>query len=394
MSDGKAEWLVARSRKVEAKGKGTLQTYWLRHSSRRHLSLKKRDSIAPSENAVAGSSRSQSSTVCSVLGCGASSFAEACSVDVTSSADRVGHHDVRDVLDPESWSRLICWNVEMLASSLEKLASIRQTQSVTRQGRAKPLPETSDKPECDPIFELTDTLELPGFIEGVERQDVKPFVLDSEVRNQLHHYVNRIALMYRDQPFHNLYHASHVVMSASKLMNRIVVLDDVHGIQADVQNAAEGKHIDSFEDSTFGISSDPLVQFAIIFSALIRDVDHSGLTNAQLVNESADVALTYKGRSVAEQNSITVAWTMLVEPQYESLRQVIFPTNFEKKRFRQLVVTMVMATDLINSELQLLRKSRWEKAFHSRPSSINEEEDKNRKATIVVEQIIQASDVL
>ena len=34
MSNGKAEWLVARSRKVEATGKGTaLQTYWLRHSS-------------------------------------------------------------------------------------------------------------------------------------------------------------------------------------------------------------------------------------------------------------------------------------------------------------------------------------------------------------------------
>ena len=110
-SDGNAEWLVARSRKVEATGKGTLQTYSLRHASRRHLFLEMKNIGAPDENAVGNLRRSQSSAVCSVSGRSSSSFAETCSVDVTSSADRVCHHDVRDVLDPESWSRFIRWNV-------------------------------------------------------------------------------------------------------------------------------------------------------------------------------------------------------------------------------------------------------------------------------------------
>ena len=91
----------------------------------------------------------------------------------------------------------------MLASSLEKLASMRQAQSVAGQDRDKPLLKTFDKPECDPIFELTGMIELPGFIEDVESKDVKSFALDSEVRNQLRHYVDRIASMYRDHPFHN-----------------------------------------------------------------------------------------------------------------------------------------------------------------------------------------------
>lgn len=34
-----------------------------------------------------------------------------------------------------------------------------------------------------------------------------------------------------------------------------------------------------------GISSDPLSQFAVVFGALIHDVDHVGVSNAQLIKE-------------------------------------------------------------------------------------------------------------
>ena len=65
------------------------------------------------------------------------------------------------------------------------------------------------------------------------------------------------------------------------------------------------------------------------------------------------------------------------------------------RRFRQLVVNSVMATDIVDKELGAARKARWDKAFSN--NTIYQPESPldamNRKATIVIEHIIQASDV-
>ena len=57
-------------------------------------------------------------------------------------------------------------------------------------------------------------------------------------------------------------HASNVLLSVCKLMSRIVAPSDV-----DKLNTAAKLH-----DHTYGITSDPLTQFACAFSALIHDV--------------------------------------------------------------------------------------------------------------------------
>jgi hypothetical protein len=45
-----------------------------------------------------------------------------------------------------------------------------------------------------------------------------------------------------------------------------------------------------------------LTQFAVVFSAIIHDMDHPGVPNSQLVKEKTKLAEVYKGVSVAEQN--------------------------------------------------------------------------------------------
>jgi hypothetical protein len=86
-------------------------------------------------------------------------------------------------------------------------------------------------------------------------------------------------------------------MSANKLLNRIVIPENV-----DYQR--ESKAIASdLHDYTYGITSDPLTQFAIVFSALIHDVDHSGVPNGQLAVENPELAQLYKNQSIAEQVS-------------------------------------------------------------------------------------------
>lgn len=178
-------------------------------------------------------------------------------------------------------------------------------------------------------------------------------------------------------------------MSVSKLLSRIVAPELV----------TEATELDSkLHDHTYGITSDPLTQFAVVFSAMIHDVDHPGIPNATLVRDNTQLAQYYKNKSVAEQNSIDLTWSLLMDKAYEDLCACIFTTEDELHRFRALVVNAVMATDIADKELGAQRKKRWAKAFSLDNSTehnerLTERDVVNRKATIVIEHIIQASDV-
>lgn len=125
-----------------------------------------------------------------------------------------------------------------------------------------------------------------------------------------------------------------------------------------------------------------------------------------LVKEGTRLANVYRNQSVAEQNSVDLAWGLLMATEYKALRGFIYSTQSEMERFRQILVNSVMATDIMDKELGALRRSRWEKAFKSckdpssehRPESVMDDQSSaseiaNRKATIVLEHLIQAADV-
>eukprot|EP00538_Stauroneis_constricta_P004961 CAMPEP_0119545464 /NCGR_PEP_ID=MMETSP1352-20130426/214_1 /TAXON_ID=265584 /ORGANISM="Stauroneis constricta, Strain CCMP1120" /LENGTH=253 /DNA_ID=CAMNT_0007590011 /DNA_START=35 /DNA_END=793 /DNA_ORIENTATION=+ len=124
---------------------------------------------------------------------------------------------------------------------------------------------------------------------------------------------------------------------------------------------------------------------------MIHDVDHPGVSNAQLVKEFDDMAALYENKSVAEQNSVDLAWGLLMDTAYTDLRRVLFANDEEKKRFRQLLVNSVMATDIFDPDLKQVRNKRWERAFSEKHEIAQEGSD--LKATIVIEHIIQAADV-
>lgn len=177
-------------------------------------------------------------------------------------------------------------------------------------------------------------------------------------------------------------------MSVSKLLTRIVAPDAIMLQEEEGATLAASLH-----DHTYGITSDPLTQFACVLSALIHDTDHCGVSNVQLIKEGSTVARFFKEKSVAEQNSICVAWEKLMDPNFAELRKAIYAEPSELDRFRQLVVNNVLATDLFDKELQALRKKRWDMAFQRLGDNSNAVDDVNRKATVVMEHLIQASDV-
>jgi class 3 adenylate cyclase len=257
-------------------------------------------------------------------------------------------------------------------------------------------PNTVDDEFGTTVFdEVAEIITLPNFspeaIKALEHSDEVD--LGEVVMSQLHDYICTIAQLYRENPFHNFEHASHVTMSANKLLNRIVIPENVD-YERESNAIASDLH-----DYTYGITSDPLTQFAVVFSALVHDADHTGVPNAQLAKENPDMADLYRDQSIAEQNSVDLAWDLFMDPRYKDLQECVAATRKESLRFRQLVVNSVMATDIFDKDMKELRDKRWDKAFH-RGSDENRvisessiEEDRNMKATIVIEHIIQASDV-
>ncbi|CAB9525101.1 Receptor-type guanylate cyclase gcy [Seminavis robusta] len=364
-NSGRAHWVREREDKVEAKGKGQLTTFW--------LSLGAASSIGDSgEN-----------------------FAE-------ETGQGLSYYDIprnqKESDLPRKTRRLVEWNVDILHRVLRQIAATRKVKD-RQVKRTKTLDKNATE-KAKPTMvleELAEVIQLPRFsskvaqvVANAEEEPVPPVVV-----NQLHNFVAELAAMYHDNPFHNFEHASHVTMSVVKLLSRIVAPTDLDVVDDEnVNEKAFMKSVASkLHDNTYGITSDPLTQFAVVLSALIHDVDHLGVPNTQLVTEETATAIRYKGKSVAEQNSVDESWNLLMMPDYSELRKAIAATQTDWERFRQLVVNSVLATDIADKEQKQFRNARWDKAFKDDFYEEDMDVDRNRKATIVIEHLIQASDV-
>lgn len=93
--------------------------------------------------------------------------------------------------------------------------------------------------------------------------------------------------------------------------------------------------------------------------------------------------------------SLDLAFDLLGRDEFTDLRRTIASTKNEMLKFRQLVINIVMATDICDKQLKELRNSRWNRAFSKASIFANEDpyQARNRKATIVLEHLIQASDI-
>jgi 3'5'-cyclic nucleotide phosphodiesterase/Adenylate and Guanylate cyclase catalytic domain len=364
---GKADWVSSRSEKVVLKGKGELQTFF---------AFPDQNSDMISSGHTASTSDSPTTTL----------FADQQLTSAVEKRDRTAADQ------QERRRRLVRWNADVLTLHLaDVVVARRETQYPSQLPHSQPVGAISSHGcASTPLLpEMTEMIAMPEFsaVRSLDKQCSTD--LTTSVKEELHEFVEQIASRYRDVPFHNFEHASHVLMSAGKLMKRIMNPDEVD-VSRDSVEVARSVH-----EKTYGISSDPLMQFAVVFSALIHDVDHTGLTNKELVDSKTAVASSYGERSVAEQHSVDIAWGVLMQEKFASLQRAIFPTGEEQQRFRQLVVNAVMATDIADKELQEWRKCRWETTFNSESVSLmDEKEVADRKATIVFEYIIQASDVI
>lgn len=174
--------------------------------------------------------------------------------------------------------------------------------------------------------------------------------VNDAVIGQLHKYVHAVLSGYQDVPYHSFKHCYHVTISTNKLID--LILQDLTTPQT------------ARPPPTYGFRDDPLMQMCLLFSALIHDVNHQGIPNRQLANEDDALAIKYNDQSIAENESLFLAFSELLKsPEYDQLRITIFPQSEDYRRFRQAAINLVLATDIASPERSQLGKSKWKEAF-------------------------------
>jgi hypothetical protein len=352
---GMEHWFVPRENLVTAKGKGEMQTYWI-NVSRMGSEGEDRGGIArPSsmmdavkQYVTLASPKPNTEYECQRSG-----------GDLEAIGGWISKYSrsIESPLSASKNSRLVDWNVDVLFRLLGKLV----------KKRANAVPIYTGGCILEEVTTMDGVSKDGG---GHDRGGTFRLRIDEKVRLELHDFVTRIASLYRDVPYHNFEHASHVAMTANNLMKRILDRDT-----------------DQARKSTFGISSDPLSHFAVFFSALIHDVDHRGLASAGALKER-DI----KEETTSEQGIVDLTWGLLMEPRYKNLRSCISANKHERNRFRQFLTNCVQATDVTDMKLRALRKKRWHAAFNAcSPTLLTREEVNSRKATIVIELTMQMS---
>jgi hypothetical protein len=222
-------------------------------------------------------------------------------------------------------------------------------------------------------------------IPAIQIGKTNDILLSPTLRMQIRKYVTHIASQYHHVGFHSFEHASHVMLSATKivymlqkkspfhkLMNRTkedlrddIDLDNMNQDGEDYPAAAINNHeIETKIQDLEGTIYDPWIHFAIAFSALLHDVDHKGLPNVQLSVESDPLAKKYGSdecmKSYAEWNSLDIGLTLLNDGEgYGELNRVL---GKNKERLHRMIPDLVLCTDIASKERRDLGMNKWKNA--------------------------------
>ena len=194
---GRSKWIKPRDEKISVKGKGEIQTYW----------LKTKDEQDEERNST---DMSTSSEVDSNL------------LDFDDDQNMA-----KDVTMTKT-QRLVEWNVDVLSKLLQQILAARESKSKDLKHLEKKLADGSTVLE-----QFKEIITLPKIdIEDLQRRkNPDDIELGEEVVSQLREYITNVANMYRDNAFHNFEHASHVTASVRKMLTRIVSYDNPMGGQ-------------------------------------------------------------------------------------------------------------------------------------------------------------------
>jgi hypothetical protein len=237
LSAGKSHWVTTREDKVIAKGKGMLNTYWLQTTNPDLF-----------ESSRSGDTMTDSgSTTSSGLG------------------DQYPEQNQGAIYGTDNKTHgLVEWNVNILKGALVNVVAYRRAHNVMATSHHDMLElEHEFLARGASLAEVKEIISLPKYA-NVSTHHLDVAEICDKIVEQLREYIYNLAALYNNHPFHNFQHATHVTMSVVKLLSRIVAPENVE--QNDLSNSDIGENLHHL---TYGITSDPLTQFAVLLSALV-----------------------------------------------------------------------------------------------------------------------------
>jgi class 3 adenylate cyclase len=375
---GKSRWIQQRKQILKMKGRESLHTYWIKTK------------VLNSESSI------DLLDTCDMSVVSESAFGEVDLWDeqavVTETASNIALSNLES-----RFQSIVDRNVTALLGYLKKIHAKRIVMAKFSQ--RPPEGNETDIFIGDPIIEETrQVIAMPNFEPKVAANMINSdlIFISEEIESELRLYVSSIASNYKSNAFHNFEHATHVAISMDKMLQKISMPSnaDKNYLGFNGKRTTAEELASELDSRSFGIASDPLTEFSLMLSALIHDVDHTGISNYQLIKEACPIADLYKNKSVAEQNSVDIAWWLLMTPNFSALRKAIFSDATEKRRFRQVFVNSVIATDILDRDLKVHIDRRWDKAFRKNkiakiPETVRLKEV---QATAVIEHVMQACD--
>jgi Adenylate and Guanylate cyclase catalytic domain len=197
--------LTLRETKVETKGKGSLQTYWLNVSA----------------NTLTGARQSFSG--------------DGGKVDDAPPVDDKRECEVECVPDslPNQVERLIDWNANNLVRLLRAVEGRRCAAKTIREDASTLKLHSRSGTKCTRVLdEVREIIMLPKFDPMLAKQsvDVADMNLNPQVAVEARIYVQEIAHRYQDNPFHNFEHVSTDAHSTSTCQRRVLTSCSIVGL--------------------------------------------------------------------------------------------------------------------------------------------------------------------
>jgi hypothetical protein len=288
---------------------------------------------------------------------------------------------------PANVERLVDWTVDLLEDILVEVISQPAVTSLRFDSSIKSLNSSSSHGELLPRSEVSATILLPRGNHSSRDFIVPPenaTELDPDVKYLLRDFISAIASMHERDDFHAFEDAINVINATTKLLSTLIQPEEEH-----TRRQRGTRSVDRFT-SPYSILSDPVVRFSMLFAALVHNLGEL----------SIHAARKYRNKSVLEQCSVDVAWDLLTQPGYDDLRENIFRTDANLKRFRQILVNAVLATDIDDTELKASHDTRWRELFsepgtdeEEREHVMSEEEECSCRSKLIIELVMQASKV-
>lgn len=163
---------------------------------------------------------------------------------------------------------------------------------------------------------------------------------------------------HRDNPFHNFKHGVSVLHSTYYIL----------------RNTKAGDQFDRIGKA------------AMLFAALMHDVDHTGKTNGYEMNSSSELAIRYNDQSILENHHCATAFHILKEEKFNIFSAFDYVQAF---KFRKIAVHGILSTDVKVhfSHLEKFKDKLTQNCFN--PDSANNEND----FLLLTGQIIHTSDL-